>query len=97
MHFTENGTYLGMDLGGTNFRIVRVDMKDGVATTDTKYYDLSKELLSGPSDGVIYKLGVGPFQGNELTCKRDNSVKVFLSLFQMGTTKFFIRKQFAPD
>ena len=49
---TENGTYLGMDLGGTNFRIVRVNMKNGVATTDTKYYELKKELLSGPSDGV---------------------------------------------
>ena len=49
---TENGTYLGMDLGGTNFRIVRVHMKNGVATTDTKYYELKKELLSGPSDGV---------------------------------------------
>lgn len=49
----ENGTYLGMDLGGTNFRIVRVDMKNGNATTDTKYYDLNKELLKGPSDGVF--------------------------------------------
>ena len=41
-----------MDLGGTNFRIVRVDMKNGNDTTDTKYYDLNKELLKGPSDGV---------------------------------------------
>lgn len=49
----ENGTYLGMDLGGTNFRIVRVNMKGGVATTDTNYYNLSKQLLSGPSDGVF--------------------------------------------
>ena len=41
-----------MDLGGTNFRIVRVDMKDGEATTNTTYFDLDKELLSGPCDKV---------------------------------------------
>lgn len=46
---TENGTYLGMDLGGTNFRIVRVDMKNGKDTTTTKYYNLEKHLLTGPS------------------------------------------------
>ncbi|XP_060577895.1 hexokinase type 2-like [Ruditapes philippinarum] len=46
---TENGTYLGLDLGGTNFRVVRVDMKNGKAETQTKYYNLDKTLLSGPS------------------------------------------------
>jgi len=51
-YVSENGTYLGMDLGGTNFRIVRVDMKDGAAQTNTKYYELAKPLLTGPSAGV---------------------------------------------
>ncbi|XP_045195352.2 hexokinase type 2-like [Mercenaria mercenaria] len=46
---TENGTYLGLDLGGTNFRVVRVDMNNGKATTQTKYYNLEKRLLTGPS------------------------------------------------
>ena len=52
LYTSENGTYLGMDLGGTNFRIVRVDMKDGEATTNTTYYNLDKQLLSGPCDEV---------------------------------------------
>ncbi|KAL4232598.1 hypothetical protein ACF0H5_007288 [Mactra antiquata] len=46
---SENGTYLGMDLGGTNFRVVRVDMINGKDTTKTKYYNLEKSLLTGPS------------------------------------------------
>lgn len=41
-----------MDLGGTNFRIVRVDMTNGEATTETKYYSLAKNLLTGPSSVV---------------------------------------------
>lgn len=41
-----------MDLGGTNFRIVRVDIHDGQPTTDTTYYNLDKHLLTGPSSVV---------------------------------------------
>lgn len=48
----ESGTYLGVDLGGTNFRIVRVDMHGDDVKTDTKYYELPKPLLSGPAVGV---------------------------------------------
>ncbi|XP_048747104.2 hexokinase-1-like [Ostrea edulis] len=44
----ENGDYIGLDLGGTNFRVVRVVMKNGVANTTTKYYNLDENLLSGP-------------------------------------------------
>lgn len=44
---TENGTFIGLDLGGTNFRIVKVDMKNGKDTTITKYYHLEKGLLNG--------------------------------------------------
>lgn len=48
----ENGEYLGLDLGGTNFRVVRARFTDGTAETTTKYYNLSKELLTGPVEGV---------------------------------------------
>ena len=48
----EQGEYLGLDLGGTNFRVVLVKFKDGVADTTTKYYHLSDKVLSGPSAGV---------------------------------------------
>uniref|UniRef100_A0A0B7B350 Phosphotransferase n=2 Tax=Arion vulgaris TaxID=1028688 RepID=A0A0B7B350_9EUPU len=50
---TEQGDYLGLDLGGTNFRVVLVRFKDGVAATTTKYYSLTDECLSGPADGVF--------------------------------------------
>lgn len=50
----ENGEYLGLDLGGTNFRVVRVVMKDGEATTTTKYYNLDDKILSGPCQHVSH-------------------------------------------
>ncbi|XP_060079672.1 hexokinase-1-like [Ylistrum balloti] len=49
----EKGDYLGLDLGGTNFRVVRVTFNEGKAETTTKYYNLSQELLSGPAEGVF--------------------------------------------
>ncbi|ESO92176.1 hypothetical protein LOTGIDRAFT_233221 [Lottia gigantea] len=49
----ENGDYLGLDLGGTNFRVVRVQLKDGMASTTTKYYTLTEQVLSGPCAGVF--------------------------------------------
>lgn len=49
----ENGEYLGLDLGGTNFRVVRATFTNGTAQTTTKYYNLSKELLTGPVEGVF--------------------------------------------
>lgn len=52
--FTENGRYLGLDLGSTNFRVVLVDLKDGVAKTTTKYYNLTDDQLSGPAELVLY-------------------------------------------
>ncbi|XP_052810741.1 hexokinase type 2-like [Mya arenaria] len=55
---TECGTYLGMDLGGTNFRVVRVDMKDGKANTQTKYYNLEKKLLVGSSSELFDYIAV---------------------------------------
>ncbi|KAH3726175.1 hexokinase type 2-like [Dreissena polymorpha] len=55
---TENGTYLGMDLGGTNFRLVRVDLRDGEATTATRYYSLGKGLLVGPSSELFDYIAV---------------------------------------
>ncbi|XP_021370871.1 hexokinase-2-like [Mizuhopecten yessoensis] len=49
----EEGDYLGLDLGSTNFRVVRVTFKMGEAKTTTKYYNLPQELLSGPADGAF--------------------------------------------
>jgi hypothetical protein len=52
--FAENGTYIGLDLGGTNFRIVLVILTDGVAETSTKYFNIHRELLDGPCERVTY-------------------------------------------
>lgn len=49
----EEGDYLGLDLGSTNFRVVKVTFTKGVAKTTTKYYNLPQELLSGPADGAF--------------------------------------------
>nr|QZU27268.1 HK-1 [Onchidium reevesii] len=50
---TEQGDFLGLDLGGTNFRVVLVRFKNGQAETITQYYTLTDECLSGPSAGVF--------------------------------------------
>ncbi|RUS81795.1 hypothetical protein EGW08_010432 [Elysia chlorotica] len=50
---TEQGDFLGLDLGGTNFRVVRVSFKDGQAETTTQYYTLLESVLCGPVAGVF--------------------------------------------
>ncbi|GFN85707.1 phosphotransferase [Plakobranchus ocellatus] len=50
---TEQGEFLGLDLGGTNFRVVRVSFKDGEADTTTQYYTLLESVLCGPVAGVF--------------------------------------------
>lgn len=49
----ENGRFLGLDLGSTNFRVVLVDLKNGVAETTTKYYNLTDDQLCGPAELVF--------------------------------------------
>lgn len=50
---TEEGEYLGLDLGGTNFRVLLVRFKNGVAETSCNYYNLKEETLRGPAAGVF--------------------------------------------
>ncbi|GFS05393.1 phosphotransferase [Elysia marginata] len=50
---SEQGDFLGLDLGGTNFRVVRVSFKDGKAETTTQYYTLLESVLCGPVAGVF--------------------------------------------
>lgn len=49
----ENGKYLGLDLGGTNFRIVLVEFVTGIAETTTKYFNIHSQLLTGPCEKVF--------------------------------------------
>ena len=52
MSFTENGQYLGLDLGGTNYRVVLVKFIDGQADITIQNYAIPAPVLSGPSSGV---------------------------------------------
>ncbi|KAK3096666.1 hypothetical protein FSP39_002233, partial [Pinctada imbricata] len=49
----ENGQYLGLDLGGTNFRVVGTVFTNGKADIKTKYYNLPTELFTGPCSGIF--------------------------------------------
>lgn len=50
---TENGDYLGLDLGGTNYRVVLARFFKGVADTTLENYVIPADILSGPSSGVF--------------------------------------------
>ncbi|GAB1607721.1 hexokinase-1-like [Argonauta hians] len=49
----ENGTFLGLDLGGTNLRLFRVRFTDGKADTNLKYYKMPEHCFKGPSRQVF--------------------------------------------
>ncbi|XP_076444897.1 hexokinase-4-like [Babylonia areolata] len=53
MDGTENGDYLGLDLGGTNFRVVMIHMKNGVAETTMDNYTIPVDVLHGVVAGVF--------------------------------------------
>ncbi|CAG2223668.1 HK [Mytilus edulis] len=49
----ENGKYIGLDLGGTHFRIILVEFVNGIAETTTKYFNIHRQLLTGPCEKVF--------------------------------------------
>ncbi|KAK7108299.1 hexokinase type 2-like [Littorina saxatilis] len=53
MDGTESGDYLGLDLGGTNFRVVLIRLKKGVAETTMDNYTIPSDVLCGPTKGVF--------------------------------------------
>lgn len=53
MDGTENGEFLGLDLGGTNFRVVLVRFTNGEAKTITHNYVIPTPVLSGPCSGAF--------------------------------------------
>lgn len=50
---TENGAYLGLDLGGTNYRVVLAQFTNGVADITLENYVIPTDVLSGPSSGAF--------------------------------------------
>ncbi|KAK7494495.1 hypothetical protein BaRGS_00014148 [Batillaria attramentaria] len=53
MDGTENGEYLGLDLGGTNFRVILIKLTNGVAETTMDNYTIPADVLCGPVKGVF--------------------------------------------
>ena len=56
--FAEEGEFLALDLGGTNFRILLVKIVAGEKkeiTMDSQIYHISKELMTGTGTQVLLK------------------------------------------
>jgi hexokinase len=51
--FSESGTFLGLDLGGTNFRVIMIKMTNGEAETTMDNYVIPSDVLCGPVKGVF--------------------------------------------
>lgn len=51
---TEVGTFLALDLGGTNFRVILIELKQGTITRqDVKHYHISDELRLGSGEKLF--------------------------------------------
>ena len=48
----ENGDFLALDLGGTNFRVLLCQMRNGQCESISKNYNVPKAKLYGPAVGV---------------------------------------------
>jgi len=49
----ERGSFLALDLGGTNFRVLLISVTDkGEADMKSTIYAISNELMTGPGDKV---------------------------------------------
>jgi len=46
--FAETGKYLALDLGGTNFRILVIDLQGKQVGIKNKIYPIGEGLMSGP-------------------------------------------------
>lgn len=51
---TEDGMFLALDLGGTNFRVLLVTLKAGEkAEMDSQIYKMPEEIITGPGDKLF--------------------------------------------
>ncbi|CAG0878833.1 unnamed protein product [Darwinula stevensoni] len=51
---TENGEYLALDLGGTNFRVMFVELQGGtIQKLEVKYYNVPEEVRLGPGEDLF--------------------------------------------
>lgn len=47
-----DGDYLALDLGGTNFRVLLCEMRNGQCQSKSRNYNIPKEKLTGTAEGV---------------------------------------------
>ena len=55
MYFAENGDFLALDLGGTNFRVLLVKIRSGKRRTvemHNKIYAIPQEIMQGTGEEV---------------------------------------------
>ena len=51
---TENGEYLALDLGGTNFRVIKLGLKNGKIEDEViDYYHVEEHLRLGPGEHLF--------------------------------------------
>jgi len=59
MYVSENGDFLALDLGGTNFRVLLCRMRDGHCESISRNYNVPNYKLYGPAAEVfLFKLHV---------------------------------------
>ena len=52
MCVSENGDFLALDLGGTNFRVLLCRMRDGHCESTSRNYNVPNNKLYGPASEV---------------------------------------------
>ena len=53
MVHAEEGTFLALDLGGTNFRVLRCTMRGGHCDSVSRNFNVPSHKLRGPSAAVF--------------------------------------------
>jgi len=49
----ENGRFLALDLGGTNFRVLHIELKDGDFKMESRIFAVPQAIMQGPGEGLF--------------------------------------------
>ena len=52
--FTEKGNYLALDLGGTNFRVLLIQLQGNEVKMENKIFPIPQDLMVGPGTKVTF-------------------------------------------
>ena len=52
--FPENGNFLALDLGGTNFRVLLINLNGQEVTMESKIYLIPQHIMTGTGEHVSY-------------------------------------------